>query len=260
MTTMNAESGRAFHATEPVRTSTFNKINRFLAGTARRGQFAAMFGPTGRGKTFLTRAWAVGHEAVYLRARTGTTQVKLRRQISEALFGTEHMTESAIIKYFVEHPGCVLIIDEAVHLIGDYTFSGAKTLDSIRDIYDEVQESGGRFGVVFIFTDYTLKRLRECRLGSFLGQFINRFGNHLQIEQKVSFAYEIVPTVRAYFPEADDDILAWAKTVGDLRELHKLLALSYEEAVKFKEPVTRQSLEELQAQFETGEYPDEMEE
>ena len=31
MTTMNAESGRAFHATEPVRTSTFNKINRFLA-------------------------------------------------------------------------------------------------------------------------------------------------------------------------------------------------------------------------------------
>ena len=89
---------------------------------------------------------------------------KLRRQISGAVFRSENMSESAIVKYFLDNPGAVLIIDEAVHLIGNCNYTAGNALDSVRDLYDEVSESGGRMGVVLIFTEYNMERLRKCRL------------------------------------------------------------------------------------------------
>ena len=38
--------------TEAIETSNYKKITRFLNGTAKRGQFSYLFGPTGYGKTF----------------------------------------------------------------------------------------------------------------------------------------------------------------------------------------------------------------
>lgn len=55
-------------SSDVIRTSISNKINRFLDGVARRSQFSAMFGSTGRGKTFHSRVWAAKGKSVYVRA------------------------------------------------------------------------------------------------------------------------------------------------------------------------------------------------
>jgi len=248
-------------SSDVIRTSAANKINKFLDGVARRAQFSAMFGSTGRGKTFHSRAWAAKHDkTVYVRARTGTTMNKLRKQISEAIFRSENMSESAIVKYFLDNPGSVLIIDEAVHLIGNYNYTATVTLDSVRDIYDEVGESGGRMGVVMIFTEYTLERLEKCRISSFLAQFINRFDNHLDLGTTISYAYEIKPTVDARLPGADPEIYEFFKQFKDIRSVHKRLniALDIEAHSTPRQPVSLPMLIAIQKQFESGFYKDEM--
>ena len=248
-------------SSDVIRTSISNKINRFLDGVARRAQFSAMFGSTGRGKTFHSRAWAAKHDkTVYVRARTGTTMNKLRRQISAAIFRSENMSESAIIKYFLDNPGTVLIIDEAVHLIGNYNYTASNTLDSVRDIYDEVSESGGRMGIVMIFTEYSMERFRKCRLSSFLAQFINRFDNHLDLGTSISFAYEIKPTVEARLPGADPDILEFFRQFKDIRSVHKRIniALDIEAHSNPRQPISLPMLTAIQKQFESGFYKDEL--
>lgn len=244
-----------------IRTSTLNKVNSFMTGTVRRGQFSALFGSTGRGKTFLVRTWAADREhAVYVRARTGTTQAKLRQQISGAIFKSENMGESAIVKYFIDNPGAVLIIDEAVHLIGNYTYGGLKTLDSVRDIFDEVSDSGGKMGVVMIFTEYNLERLRKCRLSSFLAQFINRFDNHLDLGSKASYAYEIKPTIDELLPGSGPEIYDFFKDFSDIRSLHKRIGVALDMAAHGDppQPVSLLMLQKIQEQFETGKYKDEL--
>lgn len=248
-------------SSDVIRTSISNKINRFLDGVARRAQFSAMFGSTGRGKTFHSRAWAAKHDkTVYVRARTGTTMNKLRKQISAAIFRSENMTESAIIKYFLDNPGTVLIIDEAVHLIGNCNYTAGNALDSVRDLYDEVSESSGRMGVVLIFTEYNMERLRKCRLSSFLAQFINRFDNHLDLGTSISFAYEIKPTVEARLPGADPDILEFFRQFKDIRSVHKRIniALDIEAHSNPRQPISLPMLTAIQKQFESGFYKDEL--
>lgn len=143
---------------------------------------------------------------------------RLRRQISSTVFRSESMSASAIVKYFLDNPGTVLIIDEAVHLIGNYNYSATNALDSVRDLYDEVSEAGGRMGVAMIFTEYSLERLRKCRMSSFLAQFINRFDNHLDLGTKISFLYEIKPTVEARIPGASPEILDFFRQCAKLQE------------------------------------------
>ncbi len=247
-------------STEPIRTSTLNKINKFMKGTARLSQFSALFGGTGRGKTFLVRSWAEKNgNTVYVRARTGTTMNKLRRQISGAIFRSENMSESAIVKYFLDNPGAVLVIDEAVHLIGNYNYTATTTLDSVRDIHDEVSEAGGRMGVVMIFTEYNLERLKKCRISSFLQQFINRFDNHLDLGS-ISYPYEIKPTIEALLPDADPKIYEFFKNVKDIRSLHKRIGVALDIAANARPPqtVSLQMLQKIQELFDTGKYKDEM--
>lgn len=245
--------------TDSIKTSVKNKICRFLDGTARLSQFAVIFGSTGRGKSFHSRKWAEEHPGtIYVRARTGSTVARLRRQISGAVFRSENMSESAIVTYFLDNPGTVLIIDEAVHLIGNYNHSAANVLDSVRDLYDEVSEAGGRMGVVMIFTEYSLERLRKCRLSSFLAQFINRFDNHLDLGTKISFAYEIKPTVEARIPGASTEIVEFFRQFSDIRSVHKRIDVAKYIETYTKQPVSLPMLQKIQEQFETGIYRDEL--
>ncbi len=243
-----------------IETSTSRKIQRFLNGTAKKGQFSYMFGPTGRGKTFITRNWIESYgNAAYVRADTGVTHTGLRRQISRAIFNDDGAKEHEILKYLLEHPGFVLIIDEANHLLTDGNLRSAKNLDSIRDYYDSVQESGGRIGIVFIFTEYSLDRLKKCRIASFLQQFINRGDNHLDIPRKISRAYEIIPTLNALLTDVSEDLIAAACKFPDVRSLHKRLITAKEWSAKNNKPITGEVLTGLQLQFETGDYTDEKE-
>ena len=245
--------------TDVIKTSVKNKIYRFLDGTARLSQFAVIFGSTGRGKSFHSRMWAEEHPgAVYVRARTGCSMTKLRRQISGAVFRSENMSESAIVKYFLDNPGAVLIIDEAVHLIGNCNYTAGNALDSVRDLYDEVSESGGRMGVVLIFTEYNMERLRKCRLSSFLAQFINRFDNHLDLGTKISFPYEIKPTVEARIPGASPEIIEFFRQFPDIRSVHKRIDVAKYIETFTKQPVSLPMLRKIQEQFETGVYKDEL--
>ncbi len=245
--------------TDAIKTSVKNKIYRFLDGTARLSQFAVIFGSTGRGKSFHSKKWAEEHPGtIYVRARTGSTMTRLRRQISSTVFRSESMSASAIVKYFLDNPGTVLIIDEAVHLIGNYNYSATNALDSVRDLYDEVSEAGGRMGVAMIFTEYSLERLRKCRMSSFLAQFINRFDNHLDLGTKISFPYEIKPTVEARIPGASPEILDFFRQFSDIRSVHKRIDVAKYIETYTKQPVSLPMLRKIQEQFETGIYKDEL--
>ena len=231
--------------TDAIKTSVKNKIYRFLDGTARLSQFAVIFGSTGRGKSFHSKKWAEEHPGtIYVRARTGSTMTRLRRQISSTVFRSESMSASAIVKYFLDNPGTVLIIDEAVHLIGNYNYSATNALDSVRDLYDEVSEAGGRMGVAMIFTEYSLERLRKCRMSSFLAQFINRFDNHLDLGTKISFP--------------SPEILDFFRQFSDIRSVHKRIDVAKYIETYTKQPVSLPMLRKIQEQFETGIYKDEL--
>lgn len=245
--------------TDVIKTSVKNKIYRFLDGTARLSQFAVIFGSTGRGKSFHSRKWAEEHPgAFYVRPRSGCTITKLRRHISGAVFNSENMSESTIIKYFIDNPGSVLIVDEATHLLGNCNYKSEIALDSVRDIYDEVSESGGRIGVVMIFTGYNLERLQNCRLSSFFEQFINRFDNHLDLGTKISFPYEIKPTVEARLPGADPEILEFFRQFNDIRSVHKRIDVAKYIETYTKQPVSLPMLRKIQEQFDKGVYKDEL--
>lgn len=255
---MNNPSSASRTTSETIETCTVKKIRRLLQGTARLSQFSFMFGPTGRGKTFASRDWLRGYgNGAYVRAETGSTQSKLRRNLSRAIFGDEFARERDIYKYIGEHPGFVLIVDECNHLIANANRAGANNLDSIRDYYDMIQDEGGRFGVCFIFTDYTLDRLRKCRLASFLEQFIYRGDNHLNIPSKISRAYEIVPIVRGLIPEADDALIDAAASINNIRAIFKRITVLKEYSAKYNQAITAKMLADTHAQFESGEYPDE---
>lgn len=245
--------------TDVIKTSVKNKIHRFLDGTAKLSQFAVIFGSTGRGKSFHSRKWAEEHPgAVYVRARSGCGMPELRRQISHALFCSENMSVSAIVDYFLDNPGSVLIVDEAAHLIGNCNYTAGVALDFVRDLYDEVSESGGRMGLVMIFTEYNMERLRKCRLSSFLAQFINRFDNHLDLGTEISFPYEIKPTVEARIPGASPEIIDFFRQFPDIRSVHKRIDVAKYIETYTKQPVSLPMLRKIQEQFDKGVYKDEL--
>lgn len=246
--------------TDLIETSTSKKIIRFLNGTARNGHFSYMFGPTGRGKTFVTLDWIARRgNAAYVRALTGVTQSRLRKQISRSIFGDEAASESEILQYMIEHPGFVLIIDEANHLLADGNLRSVRNMDSIRDYYDSVQEAGGKIGVVFIFTEYSLERLRKCRISSFLKQFINRGDNHLAIPSKISRAYELIPLLNNLLPgQVSDGMISAAQQFQDIRSLVKRIATA--RRVAKGGPIDAEMLAGLQYQYESGIYEIEGEE
>ena len=243
---------------ELIETTTTKKIFKLLSGTARYSQFSFLFGPTGRGKTFAARSWLDTHgPGAYIRAETGSTQSRLRRNLSRALFGEEDGRPSDIRKYIAARPGFVLIVDECNHLIGNATRAGANNLDSIRDYYDDIADNGGRFGVCFIFTDYSLDRLRKCRLAGFLEQFIHRGDNHLALPSKVSRAYEVAPIVKRILPDADDALIDAAASIGNIRAITKRITVLRDFAAKNQSPVTAEMLIATQQMFESGRWEDE---
>ena len=247
-----------FTTTDLIETSTSRKIFRLLNGTARFSQFSFMFGPTGRGKTFAARAWIEKYgNGAYLRAETGSTQTRLRRSLSRAIFGEEDARASHIRDFIAAHPGFVLVVDECNHLISNPTRAGANNLDSIRDFYDEIQDAGGRFGVCFIFTDYSLERLRKCRMASFLEQFIHRGDNHLAIPEKISRTYEVAPIVKTLIPGAGDDLIDAACRIGNVRAIFKRIAVLKSFAEKSSTTVTADMLTAAQLTFESGVWPEE---
>lgn len=242
---------------ELIETCTTRKIFRLLHGTAKFSQFSFMFGPTGRGKTFAAKAWLRAYgSGAYLRAETRATPAGLRRDLSRAIFGEAGSNAAAIRDHIYEHPGFVLLVDECNHLITNTSGVGANALDSIRDYYDAIQEEGGRFGVCFIFTDYSLDRLRKCRMASFLEQFIHRGDNHLNIPAKISRPYEIVPIIRTLIPDADEELIDAAVGIDNIRAIFKRIAVLKDFAAKYNCRITAKMLRDAQALFESGNYPD----
>ncbi len=251
---MDASQSRT--TTEPVVTQNYKRIQGFLNGVQRRGQFAFLFGSTGYGKSFAARKWTEESpdNAAYVRARTGSTQVRLRKQISEAVFGSENMRERDIITHIKEHPGFVLVVDECNHLLMDSNLASAKCLDSIRDIFDEVNELGGRCGVCFIFTDYTMEYLSKCRIASFLQQFIKRADNQLKLTGRNFWKNEIEPTVRYYEPDASEELLNYTKKYNDVRSVHKRFLAA--KSIWPGKAITVEMINELQIQLDSGERDD----
>ena len=156
----------------------------------------------------------------------------------------------------MNHPGAVLIIDEAVHLLGNYNYNSITSLDFIRDLYDEVTEAGGHLGTALIFTKYNLQRLRECPIASFLAQFVNRMDNHLDLGTKLSYKKEIIPHVQALLPGCDDAICDFFKYFPDIRSIRKriMVAKDISENAAEHPPITCEMLAYIEKQFRTGEY------
>ena len=244
--------------TDLIETSTTRKIWRLLNGTARFSQFAFMFGPTGRGKTFAAKAWLRNYgNGAYIYAEPRASQAGLRRALSAAIWDDETASTSAIRKHIEQHPGFVLVVDECNHLISNTSGSGANALDSIRSYYDMIHDAGGRMGVCFIFTDYSLDRLRKCRMAAFLEQFIHRGDNHLNLTGKISRSREVAPLVQSLIPYADDALIDAAAAIGNIRSICKRITVLRELADKRGIQITAKMLAGAQAQFESGIWEDE---
>ncbi|MBO4631661.1 MAG: AAA family ATPase [Lentisphaeria bacterium] len=243
-----------------IETVTVRKIRKFLNCTAKNNQMAFLFGPTGRGKTFTVRDWLTTHpEGIYFRADAGITLSRMRRNLSLAILGTETGSSRDIVQYFLNRPGSVLIIDEAVHVCSDsFTAQDIKRLDSLRDIYDNVNEYGGSFALAMIFTDCKLSRFKSGRASRFLGQFVGRMDNHLDIGDKISLPYEIKPILAAYgLPEnLAQTAFKIANGPGKMRTLYKCLAFAMKVAEKKNVPVTCDILDGVFNQLDSGIYPD----
>lgn len=240
-----------------IETCTTRKIFALLNGTAKFSQFSFLFGPTGRGKTFAAKTWLKNYgNGTYVRAETRSTQAGIRRGLSHAIFGEDGAKASAIRKYIYEHPGFVLVVDECNHLIANTTGAGANALDSIRDYYDMIQDDSGRFGICFIFTDYSLDRLRKCSMASFLEQFIYRGDNHLHIPQKISRKYEIEPIVKTLIPYADDALIDAACSIDNVRAVFKRIAVLKDITDPKNLQITAPMLLGAQATFESGIWED----
>lgn len=247
-----------------ILTGDAKKIRILLNGTKKRHQFSYLFGTSGLGKTFVVEDWIRKNEnSAYVRIRTGATMSKVRKQVARALFDRPDADTSDIINYFAARPNFVLVIDEATHLMnGCSDVVAAKNLDFLRDIYDEVNDQHVPFGILMVFTDYSLAKLSTCRLGDFLEQFLGRGDNHLQLKDKPSRAFDIEPTVRALVPDADEAIVNTACSIvwnskGKMRTLHKRIATAMEYSCKKQVPFTAQLLADFQTQYETGDYPNE---
>lgn len=246
-----------------VETTTARKIRRVLDGIRRNGQFGYIFGPTGRGKTYIAKDWIRGNgNAALLRIRTGATTARIRRQLSAALLGHEDADFSEIVDYLAARPGFTLIIDEAAHLIRESNASSsANNLDYIRDLWDEVNETSS-CGVCLIFTSCTIERLKHGRMAGFLEQFIGRMGNHLNIEDSISKSYEIKRALEAYGIDPAPELIDAAYTVatggnGRMRALYRYLELAEKVNLQTGQAVTPAMLEKLRKQYESGIYPDE---
>lgn len=247
-----------------IETATVKKIRRVLDSTARHSQMSFIFGPTGRGKTFTARDWMERYgNGVYIRIQTGTTPARLRKQISFALFGHEAGSFGAIVGHIGRRTGFVLIVDEAAHLITETsTATSAKNLDMFRDIYDEVEEAGGHCGICFIFTSCNINKLTNGRMADFLEQFVGRMDNHLNIESKVSRAYEIKPILAAKGADYEsapliETALEIANGKGRIRSLFKYLGKAVEWRKRTGEAIDAGMLKALREQYESGNYPDE---
>ena len=243
-----------------IETATVRKIQRFLNYRIKNNGMAFMFGPTGRGKTFTVRDWLTTHpEGIYFRADAGITLSRMRRNLSLAILGTETGSSRDIVEYLLTRPGSVLIVDEAVHVCSDsFTAQDIKRLDSLRDIYDNVNELGGNFSLVMIFTDCKLSRFKSGRASRFLGQFIGRMDDHLDIGDKISLPYEIKPVLAAYgLPEnLAQTAFKIANGPGKMRTLYKCLAFAMKRAEKRNIPVSAESLDDIYNHLDSGIYPD----
>lgn len=246
---------------EIIETATVKKIRKFLDRTAKNSQMSFLFGPTGRGKTFTIQDWLTQHpEGVYLRADADVTTSRLRKQLSYALFRTDSGSRQDIVDYLLQRPGAVVIVDEAVHICSE-TFSAqdVKRLDSLRDVFDNVNENGGALGMCLVFTDCTLARFKNGRGARFLGQFVGRMENHLNLGDRISMAYEIKPVLRAYgFDESlADAAFRIANESGKMRTLYKCIQLAEKVAKKKSIEVSAELLNDVFHQIETGSHPDE---
>lgn len=251
---------KALETGKIVETTTVKKIRRALGYTLKNNQMTFIFGQTGRGKTYAAKDWMKDHpEAVYMRIDAGVTQGRLRKEISYALFGHENAAMREIVAEVIRRPNFLLIVDEAAHLFSETSAaSTARNLDFIRDIYDNVNENGGSCGVCFIFTDCNMRKLTSGRLSVFLGQFVGRMENHLDIPSKISRAYEIKPVLDAF--GLDESFMETAYQIangsGKMRSLYKCLALALKSANSNK-TITPEFLQNISRQIETGIYPDE---
>ena len=243
-----------------IETATVRKIRKFLNRAANNNEMAFMFGPTGRGKTYTVQDWLTTHpEGIYFRVDAGITFSGLRRNLSLAILGTETGSSRDIVEYLLNRPGSVLIVDEAVHVCSEsFTAQDIKRLDYLRDIYDNVNECGGSFAIVMIFTNCKLSRFKNGRASRFLGQFIGRMDDHLDIGDKISLPYEIKPILAAYgLPEnLAQTALKIANGLGKMRTLYKCLALAMKRAEKRNIPVSAETLDDIFNHLDSGIYPD----
>ena len=244
-----------------VETTTVKKIRRALDNTLKNSQMGFIFGQTGRGKTYAAKDWMKSHpEAVYLRIDSGITLARLRREMSYLLFGHEGAALREIAAEIAGRRDFLLIVDEAAHLFSENSTSRtARNLDFIRDIFDRVNENGGRCGVCFIFTDCDIRKLTCGQMAGFLGQFVGRMENHLDIPSKISRAYEINPVLRAYglpdsFQETAHRIACGS---GRMRTLYKCLGLGLKASKRIGKEITPEFLQSVADQIMTGRFPDE---
>ena len=173
----------------------------------------------------------------------------------------EKLVLAARIIVAIENPqDVIVIVDEAVHICSEaFSAQDVKRLDSLRDVFDNVNENGGALGMCLVFTDCTLARFRNGRGARFLGQFVGRMENHLNLGDRISMAYEIKPVLRAYgFDESlADAAFRIANESGKMRTLYKCIQLAEKVAKKKSVAVSAALLSDVFHQIDTGSHPDE---
>ena len=227
-----------------VETIVTRRISEALNYAVSKTALVVIRGPTGRGKTLTTMAWATDHKALYVRAPSSCTRRVFAVALADAIGirGSANKTtaeiEAKLAKAVTAYSA--IAVDEAGHLLPKGA-AGSSAIELVRDLHD----SAG-IGAALVFTDVYLEEMRSGRLSRYYEQFIGRVKFEVAIPADVRYD-EAEAIVRSHRPDAPSSLIALALKIarardGRLRVLCEDLRRAADWAAKGHRPMTSDDL------------------
>lgn len=212
---------------EPITENVVTKrLRKTLDICAKRNMLTLIFGETGRGKSLTAAHWCAKRpNARHIMLDAATSQAMLVRRIARELLGecrgSTEENKNAIERYLLDND-TILVIDEANQLLEPPSLSAKKkNMEYLRlNLWEKT-----RTPVALIFTTYSLGEFEHGRLSAFLEQFLGRAMNRCDIPAGVFSISEVMPIVRAIFPDAAPELISAAVEIaGGTGKLRSLVA------------------------------------
>jgi DNA transposition AAA+ family ATPase len=198
-----------------VETVVTRRIREVLDYAATNSALVVVRGPTGRGKTITSQAWAAERKALYVRTPSGASRRTFALAVADAAgirapaSKTTAELAAALVKAVA--PFAAVVVDEAGHLLPRGS-AGSAALEIVRDLHD-----AAGVGAALVFTDVYIDEMRSGRLSRYYEQFLGRIKFDLAIPQAVR-RDEALAIVRAHRADPPEQLVALALKIARARD------------------------------------------